>query len=67
MEITPKPRQEEKSPQHEEYLESQNTCCLCGTTLNFYHQIDYATLKVREDADCPSCGIQMRSKDHVLQ
>lgn len=43
-----------------------NTCCLCGSDLKFQHKIDFETFKVVEDAHCPSCRIQLRSRDHVL-
>lgn len=53
--------------EHDLIIETQNTCCLCGTALNFTHKVDYVTLKVQEDASCPSCMIQMRSREHILQ
>ncbi len=42
------------------------TCCLCGSDLKFDHKIDFGTLTVVEDAHCPSCRIQLRTKQHVL-
>lgn len=51
----------------EAFLEDQTTCCLCGTSLKFAHQVDYLTLRVHEEADCPSCMIQLRSREHTLQ
>lgn len=53
--------------EHQYIIEDQNTCCLCGTKLVFQHKIDYMTLKVREDADCPSCRVRMKTRDHGLQ
>lgn len=52
---------------HEEFLEDYCKCSLCGTDLSFYHQIDYVTLNVTENATCPSCMIQTRTRDYTLQ
>lgn len=52
---------------HEIILADENTCCLCGTSLKFDHKIDYLTLRIIEDAHCPSCQIQMKSREHTLQ
>ncbi len=54
-------------PEHQIYLEDQNHCCLCGSQLTFKHKIDYLSLKVTENADCPSCKICLKSRDHGLQ
>jgi hypothetical protein len=48
-------------------IEEENHCCLCGTQLKFEHKFDYASLTIREDASCPSCRIQMKSKEHGIQ
>lgn len=53
--------------EHEIVLDDENNCCLCGSALNFKHEVDYATLRIKEDAHCPSCQIQMKSKEHKLQ
>lgn len=47
-------------------LMEHNTCCLCGSDLKFEHKIDFGTLKVVEDAHCPSCRIQLRTREHIL-
>ena len=47
-------------------IEEHNTCCLCGTDLNFKHAVDHLSLSVKEDADCPSCLIKMRERTHKL-
>ncbi len=52
--------------EHEYIIAEENHCCLCGTKLKFKHQVDYLTLQVREDAHCPSCQIQMKSKEHII-
>lgn len=53
--------------EHQFFIEDHNFCCLCGSKLVFHHKIDYMTFKVQEDADCPSCRIRMKTKDHGLQ
>lgn len=57
----------ETANQMEFAVEDHNTCCLCGSELKFQHRIDYLTLEVKEESHCPSCRIQMRSRDYVLQ
>ena len=53
--------------EHEPILVDENSCCLCGSNLKFEHKVDYLTLRIQEDAHCPSCRIQMKSKEHTLQ
>ncbi len=55
-----------QDPEHERVLEEFNHCCLCGKQLNFLHKVDYLELKVKEDARCPSCQVQLRVKEHTL-
>ena len=47
-------------------IAEHNTCCLCGSDLKFEHKIDFGTLTVVEDAHCPSCRIQLRQRNHIL-
>jgi len=53
--------------EHEVILDDENNCCLCGSNLKFKHEVDYLTLSIKEDAHCPSCNIQMKSRSHTLQ
>lgn len=53
--------------EHEVVIDDANNCCLCGSSLAFNHKIDYLTLTIKEDAHCPSCQIQMKSGEHVIQ
>lgn len=53
--------------EHEIILDDENNCCLCGSLLKFTHEVDYLTLTIKENAHCPSCNIQMKSRDHKLQ
>ncbi len=63
----PTPAYMSTNSEHEVVLDDENNCCLCGTTLSFQHKVDYLTLTIKEDAHCPSCQIQMKSREHVLQ
>lgn len=56
-----------KKKEHQPIIEDQNHCCLCGARLSFKHKVDFLTLHVREDADCPSCGIRMKTREYKLQ
>jgi hypothetical protein len=56
-----------KKKEHESAIDDHNRCYLCGSRLKFRHDIDYLLMVVREDSDCPSCRIQLRSKEHTLQ
>jgi 5-methylcytosine-specific restriction endonuclease McrA len=58
---------ESRKQEHEHIIQDENHCCLCGSKLKFDHKIDYLTLQIREKAHCPSCRIQMKSREHVLQ
>jgi DNA-directed RNA polymerase subunit RPC12/RpoP len=42
-------------------------CALCGQDLQFTHKIDYMTLKVKEDAQCPCCNIKLKTRDYSIQ
>jgi len=53
--------------EHEAFLIDQNHCCLCGTRLSFKHLVDFETLKIQEDADCPKCQIRLKTKNYSLQ
>jgi hypothetical protein len=52
---------------HEVTLMEQNECVLCGTALAFKHSIDYLTLKVEEEGNCPSCRVSLRKREFSLQ
>jgi hypothetical protein len=53
--------------EYEIVLDDENNCCLCGSLLKFTHEVDYLSLTIKENAHCPSCNIQMKSRDHKLQ
>ena len=54
------------APHQEDYMEIENSCCLCGSDLAFEHDIDAFTLVVKEKAHCTTCGIQLKEKEHLL-
>ena len=55
------------NPRYEEIIEHLNTCCLCGSPLNFHHETDYIHLTVREEAHCHSCGIRTKTESYTIQ
>lgn len=56
-----------RKKEHQVFIADQNQCCLCGSKLVFKHKIDYLSLQVREDADCPTCCVRLKTKSHGLQ
>ena len=57
VELTPQTR----------YVFEHLTCAMCDSTLEIRHEINKNDLKIKEEAHCPSCGIRVRSKQHLLQ
>lgn len=53
--------------QYQTVIQDHNQCSLCGSLLHFKHQVDFLTLHVREEADCPICHIRLKVKDFPLQ
>lgn len=56
-----------KETSHEEVVQGLNTCCLCGTSLEFTHVTHLEAKQVQEAAKCPSCGIQTKVNTFILQ
>ena len=54
------------TPQQEDYLEVENTCCLCGTELIFEHDHDDHAIKIKETAQCPCCNIRLKDKEYLV-
>lgn len=48
-------------------IEEHLNCLLCGTPLQFKHQVDHIDQVVHEEAHCSCCGIRNRQADHSLQ
>ena len=42
-------------------------CVLCGSTLEFKHDISYVEQSVNEQANCPTCRVRGRQANHTLQ
>lgn len=57
----------DKDTTHEDVVRSLNTCCLCGTSLEFTHVTHTDAHRVQEAAKCPSCGIQTKVNTFILQ
>jgi hypothetical protein len=55
-----------KSPQHQEFVESQHHCILCGTTLELQHVRADDKMEIHEEAHCTSCEIRTRKKVYKL-
>jgi len=56
-----------ESQQLIEVVENFTHCCLCGTTLEFTHTVDYGNLAIKEEAFCPACSIKTKSSVFTLQ
>jgi DNA-directed RNA polymerase subunit RPC12/RpoP len=54
------------STRQEDYIEVEHHCCLCGTELEFFHNLDDLSLKVKEKAQCPKCHVQLKEREHTL-
>ena len=48
------------------YMSEHTTCAMCDTKLEIRHEINMNDLKVKEEAHCPSCGIRVRSRHHLM-
>jgi hypothetical protein len=53
---------------HEQrFIESQNHCALCGSELKIKVESYLEDYYLREEAECPSCNIKTRVKNHKIQ
>lgn len=48
------------------YVTEHSTCAMCDTRLEIRHEINRNDLKIKEEAHCPSCGIRVRSAQHLM-
>ena len=48
------------------FMTEYTMCAMCDTKLEIRHEINTNDLKVKEEAHCPSCGIRVRSKHHLM-
>ena len=51
----------------EESVADHLSCILCGSSLEFTHNVSYVEGLVREEANCPSCRTRGRQSLHALQ
>ncbi len=58
---------ESKRIEHQWIIDEENTCPLCGTALEFQHDIDPLSLQVEEKGHCTSCKITTKAKLSPLQ
>jgi C4-type Zn-finger protein len=51
---------------HEEIINRECSCSICGSKLEFTHFIDYGFKKVKESAVCNECGVKYQARDFSL-
>ena len=51
---------------HEEIIEKENCCSICGSKLEFSHFIDYSMYHVKESATCKECGVRYQIRGFSL-
>ncbi len=54
------------TPKKDEFIEKENHCPLCKTELKFQHETNFKTFKVEEKAQCPACGLKIKSRNFDL-
>lgn len=53
-------------PKHQEFINAQNHCVLCGTVLELNHISDANEGQIKEEAYCPDCDVRTRAKIYSL-
>jgi CRISPR/Cas system-associated protein Cas10 (large subunit of type III CRISPR-Cas system) len=53
--------------QERNFIETQNHCALCNTPLEIKVESYLEDYFLREEAECPSCKIKTRVKNHKIQ
>jgi DNA-directed RNA polymerase subunit RPC12/RpoP len=53
-------------PHQTRYVTEHSECAMCDTKLEIRHEINKNDLKIKEEAHCPSCGIRVRSSQHLM-
>lgn len=48
------------------FVTEHSTCAMCDSVLDIRHESDRTLLKVKEEAHCPSCGIRVRTGQHLM-
>ncbi len=49
------------------FVENENNCPLCGSGLELTYNSNYQTREMKEDANCPSCKIQIKTRTFSIQ
>lgn len=49
------------------FIEMQNHCALCNTALEIKVETYLEDFYLREEAECPTCKIKTRVKNHKMQ
>lgn len=55
------------SQQQRNFVESQNHCALCNSSLQIRVESYLEDHYLREEAECPTCKIKTRVKNHKIQ
>jgi transcription elongation factor Elf1 len=51
----------------EQFLDEHHNCPLCGSEMLITHVTQFIQMKVKEEANCEACKIQVRDLNHQLQ
>ncbi len=51
---------------HQDFVETQNYCPLCGTHLKITVEIEVGTFTLHEEATCENCDVLARVKCHRM-
>ncbi len=55
------------SAEAQHFVETQNNCALCNSSLRITVESYLEDYYLREEAECPSCKIKTRVKNHKIQ
>ena len=64
--IAPAPAKELTDAQ-QSFVENQNHCALCNGVLSIQVESYLEDFYLREEAECPTCGVKTRVKNHKMQ
>lgn len=54
-----------KREEYEQFIQIQNNCTLCGSSLDFEYE-NKTQFKIVEKCSCPHCGLKGRERAHSL-
>ena len=52
--------------EQEDFIEEENSCCLCGSDLAFDYELDHIQQTVIEKAHCSVCSVPLKDKEHPV-